>query len=188
MLALFVAALVAAPLSLSLAEGSKLSLEGDSNLHAWKCEALKFDAAGEASAINAVAASLSAFELAVPVDQIRCGSGTMEGKLRDALRADRFPRIDYTFTSIAPIPGTDKLEVKGTLSVAGVEKAQTTQITIGEQPGGIRTAQGVLQLKMSDSGIAPPTALLGVLKTADAVTIRFDLKLLVQTKPGAATN
>src|SRR5205823_1342548 len=119
MLAMVVATLLAAPVQLLLADGSKLFIEGDSSLHAWKCEAAKFDAAGEAGTPAAPFASLTAFELSVPVAQIRCDGDTMEGKLRDALKAEKHPRIDYTFTSLAGA------QVVGKLAIGGVEKTVT---------------------------------------------------------------
>ena len=188
MFAMIAALLLAAPVQLSLAEGSKLFIEGDSSLHAWKCEAAGFDAAGLATSPAAAAASLTALEVGVPVKQIRCGNDTMEGKLRDALKADKFARIDYTFTSVAPEPGSGKLKVTGKLSIGGVEKTVTTVLAVAAAPANRWTAKGELPLKMSDFGIDPPTAMLGMLKTHDAITIKFDLKFLAQLPQGSATN
>ena len=181
MLAL-IALMLAAPVSLSLTEGSKLWIEGDSSIHAWKCEAAKFDGAGEATSAEAVAASLTAFELGVPVNDLRCGNDTMEGKLRDALKAGKFGRIDYTLTSVKPLPG-GKVEIAGKLAIAGVEKTVTAVVTIARAPGNVFVAKGSLPMKMSDFGVEPPTAMLGLLKTADAITIRFELRALAPPPP-----
>ena len=186
MVALVFAILTAAPVQLSLAPGSKLVIEGDSSMHAWKCEAIKFDGAGEATSIDA-AGSLSAFELGIPVGELRCGNDTMDGKLREALKADKFARIDFEFISASP-NGPAKLNVIGNLSIAGVEKKVAAVVTVARGAGNIWIATGTVPLKMSAFGVDPPSAFLGMMKTADAVTIRFELKIVAQAPQAHAAN
>ena len=178
MLAMLFAALIAAPVQLSLAPGGKIVIEGDSSAHAWKCQASGFDGAGEAQSSEEVAGSLSAFEIGVPVRGISCGHDSMDEKLRDALKADKFARIDFTFTSAALQPGAPKLKLIGKLAIAGVEKNVTTVVAVSKAGGNIWTASGAVHFKMSDFGVEPPSAMLGLMKTADPITIRFELKIL----------
>ena len=184
MLGLLFALLSAAPIQLSVAPGSKIFIEGDSSVHAWKCEATKFDGAGEATSSDQVPGSVSVFELGIPIKDIRCGNDSMDGNLREALKADKFPRVDFTFTSAALLPGEatgpQKFKLSGTLSVAGVEKPITTVITVSSAPGNVFTATALVPLKMTGFGIGPPTAMLGIMKTADAISIRIALKVLAQ--------
>lgn len=190
MIALLFAALLAAPVPLSLGEGSKLVIEGDSSLHAWKCEATKLEGTGAAASIEAVAGSVSAFKIGVPVRELRCGNDSMDAKLRDALRADKFARIDFTFVSSLLLPGaandTHKLKLTGKLAVAGVEKNVTAVVTVASAPGNSWIASGAVPLEMSKFGIEPPSAMLGLMKTADRITVRFALKVL--TEDAASTH
>jgi polyisoprenoid-binding protein YceI len=175
MLAL-IALMLATPVSLAVTEGSKLWVEGDSSAHTWKCEAAAFNGAGEATAAEAVPTTLTAFELGVPVKQLKCGNGTMEGKLQDALNAEKNPRIEFTMTSAKPAEG-GAIEVLGKLTIAGKERTVRSLVTISQE-GGKLVATGALPMKMSDFGVKPPTAMLGMLKTHDAVTVRFALRAL----------
>ena len=177
MLATLFAMLLAAPVQLSIAQGSTIVIEGDSSMHPWKCQA-KFDGAGEAGSMDA-AASLTAFEIGIPVKDIRCGSDTMEEKLRDALKAPKFSRIDFSFTSATPMPAGAKgtLKVIGKIALAGVEKPVTAVVTVARGPGNAWIATAAVPLKMTDFGVEPPTAMLGIMKTHDAITIRVNLKV-----------
>ena len=94
------------------------------------------------------------------------------------------PVTGFTFTSAALLPGEatgpQKFKLSGTLSVAGVEKPITTVITVSSAPGNVFTATALVPLKMTGFGIGPPTAMLGIMKTADAISIRIALKVLAQ--------
>jgi hypothetical protein len=48
------------------------------------------------------------------------------------------------------------------------------------QADGSIAVRGSVPLFMSDFGIEPPTAMLGMLKTADQVTVKFELALRLE--------
>ena len=45
------------------------------------------------------------------------------------------------------------------------------------QPDGSIALTGSLSLLMTDFGVEPPTAMLGMMKTADQVTVKFELRV-----------
>jgi polyisoprenoid-binding protein YceI len=68
----------------------------------------------------------------------------------------------------------------GTLRVAGVEKEISLPLATTLRNGKL-LVQGSVDLLMTDFGIAPPTAMMGVLKTDPKVTIRFETMLAKPT-------
>ena len=64
------------------------------------------------------------------------------------------------------------------LKIAGVEREVTLDLTT-ERNGTTLTVKGEVQLLMTDYGIAPPKAMLGMLKTDPKVTVTFETVLAI---------
>jgi polyisoprenoid-binding protein YceI len=130
---------------------------------------------------------VSELEFQIPVAGIQCGNDTMNGKLRDALGAEKHPMIEYRLTSIQQVPGEGvKLKATGNLSIDGKSPPVTFAVDAAVDADGSVIAIGSVPLKMSSFGVDPPSAMLGILKTYDPVTIKFDIRA-VPVKPLAAT-
>jgi hypothetical protein len=151
-------ALVAPPVAelvrVVLRPGSRLWIEGDSNVHDWKCEAGSFTPALRLDRASADQPSTRVEEatLEVPVAKLEGGHGLMNTNLRKALHSNDHPNITFVVT--------------------GAQLSRTR--TRGARSTWWRSA--TCAIKMTDFGILPPTAMMGVLKTKDDVTILFDLK------------
>jgi polyisoprenoid-binding protein YceI len=181
----------------SLAPGSKLSLEGQSTLHAYSSTATKVEAtaefdgtfaAGSADARAAVTAgALKSLRVAVPVAALKSGESGLDKNMQKALKQDTAPVIRFTLVDYKAEEAKDgSLLVKahGRLSVAGVEKDTVVEASCRFGPGGVEVT-GAKDLLMSDYGIKPPVMMLGTIKTADKVVVRFALKLKAP-EPAAA--
>ena len=106
----------------------------------------------------------------------------MERDLVRALRGDRNPQIEFTFTRVLGIEHDIeqhlyRVGIEGVISLAGTSRTVSVTITASRvSPSRFRiTAE--LPLRMSDFGIAPPTALLGMIHARDELRVRFDLLL-----------
>lgn len=175
--------------SFSLAPGSRLSLEGQSTLHAWSSTATRVEAAaefdgsfaaGSTDARAAVAAgALKSLRVAVPVAALESGESGLDKNMRKALKQDTAPVIRFTLVDYKAEEAKDgSLLVKahGRLSIAGAEKETVVEATCRFGPGGVEVS-GAKEVLMSDYGIKPPVMMLGTIKTADKVVVRFALKL-----------
>jgi polyisoprenoid-binding protein YceI len=158
----------------AFAPNSRLWIEGDSNLHPWSCEATRPDAKIEVDTSSpGLARSLT---LQVHVDGLDCGSGKMNEKLRDALKLEQFPEIDYRLTSAERVPGQELLiKATGDLTLAGKTRPVTFTVEVKLAADGTAQARGKVDILMSDFGVDPPTALL-ILKTYDKVTVHFEIR------------
>ncbi len=150
---------------------SRLWIEGDSNLHAWSCDAKKVDAAIE---VDPTAPEMAkGLAVHIPTANIDCGNGGMNGRLRDALKT---PSIDFKLISAERLPGDGvKLKARGSLTIAGVTRIANIYVNGTVQPDGTIRATGSLPMKMSMFGVEPPGALF--LKTYDDITVKFDLSV-----------
>jgi polyisoprenoid-binding protein YceI len=186
--------------SFSLAPGSRLSLEGQSTLHAYSSTATKVEvtaeldgsfAAGSADARAAVAGgALKSLRVAVPVAALKSGESSLDKNMQKALKQDTAPVIRFTLVDYKAEEAKDgSLLVKahGRLSIAGVEKDTVVEATCRFGPGGLEVT-GAKDLLMSDYGIKPPVMMLGTIKTADKVVVRFALKLKASDPVAANKN
>lgn len=172
---------MSADVPLTFATGGTLTIEGSSNVHRlWTCTAGQFAGTGDGVPTATGLTSLTALTVTVPVAQIDCGNRTMTGKLRETLLAPTAPTIRFVLrnaTMSTPQNGRSTVTANGQLTIAG--QTRTVQVTgQGQAVGGNRFhVTGSVPLLMSQYGIRPPTAMMGTMRTRDAVTIRFDVTL-----------
>lgn len=158
---------------------SAMTIEGTSSLHDWTCTVDEVNGWIDAATDSAGITSVSAVEVTVAVDQISCKNGTMVKKTRKALKSEEYPKILYVLRSVEMVEMVDDstftLSTTGAISVAGVEKPLAMEV-IGERLDDNRFRfAGQTDFLMTDFGIKPPTAMLGVLKTGDRVVVAFDV-------------
>jgi polyisoprenoid-binding protein YceI len=104
----------------------------------------------------------------------------MDNKTYKALLAETHPNITYVLTKV------NKLEQKGSaynimatgnLTIAGVTKAIDLVVSGKALANGSIQFTGTKDLLMTQFNVDPPTALLGTLKTGDAITVKIDVTL-----------
>ena len=95
-----------------------------------------------------------------------------------AMKADKHPMITFRLDSYTVESTANGVVVTptGTLTVAGVEKTIDMVLDVKEVAGALRV-RGTRDLLMTDFGIKPPTMFMGMLKTDDKVTIKFELQI-----------
>jgi polyisoprenoid-binding protein YceI len=100
----------------------------------------------------------------------------LDKNMHKALKVEQFPDITFTLARLEGASGS--LRGVGTLRIVGVEREVVLVITT-EPRGNTLVVKGRLPLLMTDYGIKPPTALLGMLKTDSKVTVTFEAILAV---------
>ena len=130
---------------------------------------------------------MKSLRVAVPVAALKSGESGLDKNMQKALKQDTAPIIRFTLVDYKAEEAKDgSLLVKahGRLSIAGVEKDTVVEATCRFGPGGVEVT-GAKDVLMSDYGIKPPVMMLGTIKTADKVVVRFALKLKA-SEPAAA--
>lgn len=169
------AALVALlPLSIAsqqveLLPGSAVVLRGRTNVSAWSCAVTTIDVRGGERLDDAL--------VRLEVTDVSCGSERMEGDLRRALRAREHPAIVMRDLQLVENE-RDVAIVSGTLEVAGVARPVTARVR-WQASGGRLELRGTLPLRMTDFGVEPPRALLGMVRARDEVVVEYDVTLAV---------
>lgn len=174
-LALVVGAFTYGPLTIG--KTTSIQIEGTSNVHGWTCQVGQFAGAADLDAQQ----RLQGGRLTLPVNGIDCGNGTMDNNLQKALDAKTHPLIKFSLTSAetgaAGADGWAPVQLAGALTVAGKTRTVKTEARMRQEGGGLRIS-GRVPLRMTDFGVKPPTAMLGAMKTGDAVTVQFNAVLV----------
>ena len=129
------------------------------------------------------AGALQNFELQLPVNTFTSEKDGLTKQMFKAMKADKHPTITFRLNGYTVEPAAAGFTIKptGTLTVAGVEKPVDMVLEVKEQAGGLHV-RGSRDLLMTDFGIKPPTMFMGMLKTDDKVTIKFELQLALAAK------
>lgn len=170
---------------------SRLWIEGSSNVNQFECQAEEYqgeatvpETENESSSYPVAQANETLFlKLDIRVDSIECGKRKMNHDLQKALKAEQYPEISFLFqeANILDEPNLNqnedvfKLQVKGLLTVAGTTKEisfSTEAHYINERR--VR-ARGGTTINMTDFGVEPPTALMGLIRANEELTVNFDL-------------
>lgn len=180
----------AAPDGTDAAQGSNvsvtsavLSISGTSTMHPYtvSTKTLKV-ASGIAGAADIKALlqpeALQNFALQIPINSFVSDKDGLTKQMSKALKADKHPVITFKLTgyTVEPAAAGATIKAAGTLTVAGVEKPVDIALDVKEQAGALHV-RGSRELLMTTFGIKPPTMFLGMLKTDDKVTIKFELQL-----------
>jgi len=208
--------LIAAGVSASAAEmtkyyaksGSKMRMEGTSNIHDWQVEGTLiggyFEVGPGFPAEPGAAATPSKIEAhAEPFIMVRSlksiekdgkpYSDKMDEVMYEKLKAQENPKIVYhleEFTLKEAAKSKDApyvCEAKGQLVVAGVTNQVTMPVNVLPLGGNKLKISGTTTIKMTDFKIDPPAPkiALGMIKTGDEVKLIFDW-MVAQRAPAAA--
>ena len=210
LLSIATAAAGGATTRLLAAPPTTLVLEGSSNVSRWRCQGTSIVASMTVAApiekINAVIDHVEdgniavwmsqpdegrfprpEFEMVIPIAGFHCGNAVMERDMRQALRAGRYPSIEFRFEELRGVIEHDidrneyGVTVAGELIMAGVRREIELPVIaqrVGRDRFRIRAA---MPLRMTDFGVKPPTALFGIVKAHDDLVVRFDLTMQVSS-------
>lgn len=157
---------------------SNLKIEGTSSVHEW--ESTSDQVSGDMVLVSDAKSGkqIQSLVVKIPVKSIKSGKGLMDNKTYEAFNTDKNPLITFQITDVSPLKFSGKdaeVTVSGDLNMAGFTKKINIKSTGKSLTDGSFQFKGSVPLKMSDFKMKPPTAMMGVLKTGDAVTIKFDV-------------
>ncbi len=175
-----------APLALNSA---KVTIDGTTNLHPYSASTatvrvtrahLSPAPAGAEFWENALTPGVvDVFEIAIPAVSLSSPKEGVDKNMYKALKTAEHPDITFRLVRFDPTDhGQTGRRAIGVLTIAGVER-EVTLVIITKRNGGTLSVHGSLDLLMTDYGITPPKAMLGMLKTDPKVTITFDTVLSI---------
>jgi polyisoprenoid-binding protein YceI len=169
---------------LQLEPGSEITVEGTSTLHAFHCKTNKMNAyvdvdPGYTKDLTKVAKPIVSVQVNIVVKTLSCGNKAMDNNMYATLKADENQVIKYRLSGYDILDGSANAfaaNTKGTLTIAGKEKAIDFKINASRLGEGKTTAEGEESLLLTDFGIEPPAFMFGRLKVGNAVKVKFSLK------------
>lgn len=122
--------------------------------------------------------AIESFEVAIAAASLSSPREGLDKNMYKALKVTEFP--DITFRLIRFDGGTDPgtLHATGMLKIAAVEREVSLDLKTSRHDANF-TVNGTLTLLMTDYGITPPKAMLGMLKTDPKVTVTFETVLTI---------
>lgn len=156
-------------------KGSSVTIRGTSSLHEWTMKGTVIDGEIVAPPIDQWGGSPAKVTVTIPVKSLKSEHARMDELMASALKADKNPTIRYELSAAMPKGDMTAFTVraKGKLTIAGVTKEVDITVAGARNSSGQYVLTGEAPLKMTDFGIKPPTAMLGTIKTGDAVTVKF---------------
>jgi len=153
---------------------ASINVHGTSNVHDWDMKPTKVT--GDIG-ING-SKQINSIIIKIEVKTLKSGNGIMDGKTYDAFEYKKNPYIVFQLTEAPQVKLTEidsEITLTGNLTMNG----QTRKISIKSSgkitKSGDYQLKGSVPLKMTDFKMKPPTAMLGTMKTGDAVTVKFDV-------------
>ena len=171
---------------------SHVKIDGTSNIHDWTIKGSVIDGyidVNETCRLNLTVKELSSdfkkikaslkTHVEIPIKSLKSGHSGMDKNTYKALKRKQYPKIIYDLNSVSiktpPNPPnlTAEFNTIGDLSIAGVSRTVKMAVTAKALEDQHFEVSGKTSVKMTDFGITPPSALFGLLKSGDQITIHF---------------
>jgi polyisoprenoid-binding protein YceI len=172
----------ALPLAL---DSARVTLAGTSNIHDFTASTTTVQLnsahlAQPAAAWDAILApgAVDVFEVAVPSISLKSDKDGLDKNMYKALVADKHPNIVFRLAKLEP-GANGAMKALGTMQIAGKTRDIAFDLTTERQASALKVT-GKTDLLMTDYGITPPKAMLGMLKTNPKVTVTFEALLSIR--------
>lgn len=157
---------------------SVMIIKGTSTLHDWEMKSTSVNADATISIDGDLVTNVSRFSGSLPVESLKSGKMGMDGNAYDALKSDKFPRIDFSMKQIDKIdPVTKTITALFKVTIAGVTKELIVKGVLTEISDNLLRVKGEQPLQMTDFKVDPPSFAFGTINTGDKIVLAFDLVL-----------
>ena len=124
------------------------------------------------------AGGLEAFDITIPAESLKSSKDGLDKNMYKALKTKEHANITFSLKSLAGAPGA--LTATGTLTIAGVAREVTLPLKT-VRSGDKLAVSGTVDVMMTDHGIAPPKAMMGMVKAHPKITVTFEVLLTLIT-------
>ena len=158
------------------AQSSTMTILGTTNVHNFQSKVTQMS--GDLVISGKKVQSL---KVDVPVKSIKSNEKLMDTKTYEAFNAEKNPTITFQLIDAVIQKATAEdidVTLTGNLTMAGVTKKISFNTTGKALKAGTFQFTGSVALKMTDFKMKPPTAMLGMMKVGDAITLKFSIVLV----------
>lgn len=163
---------------------SKITIAGTSNVHDYTATTAKASitnvrlggsVAGDAFWDEVQKpGGLEAFDISIPAESLKSSKEGLDKNMYKALKTKEHKDIVFSLKSMSGTPGA--LSATGLLRIAGVEREVTLPLKTVRKGDGLAVS-GTIDVLMTDYGIKPPTAMLGMVKADPKIKVTFEVLL-----------
>ncbi len=121
---------------------------------------------------------LEAFDISITAASLKSPKEGLDKNMHKALKVKEHAAITFSLKRMDGAPGA--LMAFGTLRITGVEREVTIPLKTARK-GANLAVTGELDVLMTDFGIAPPKAMLGMIKTDPRIKVTFEVLLAIAT-------
>ena len=168
------------------AAGSKVVVRGHSTLHNWSVRSSTLTGrmilSGPMASGKSVTMDL--LHVVIPVSTLKGSDGSgMTDTIMHALHQRQHPHITFILTHAEPHnakptkSGTYIFRTAGLLKIDGIMRRESMTLSVTPHRGGKVTVQTRVKLKMRDFSVKPPTAMFGIIRSANAITVSANWQL-----------
>lgn len=158
-----------------------LTVSGTSTLHDWDMKSSQgiFEGIFTLNSAGAITA-VSGISFSTPAESLKSGHDAMDKNAYKALKTDKSKSITFisTSTTITNLDATDYVvKANGKLTIAGATLDAEISATCKVRTDKSISVMGSRKISMKEFSMAPPTFMMGTIKTGNDVTLKFDLNL-----------
>lgn len=166
----------------TLLPASTLKINGTTNVHDFSCLSKQVFEPREVFSVPGNGRNLcfQQAELALKASNLDCGSQGINRDMQKALKADRHPHIFLRVHEVQTPANNyswQSLTVHASLTLAGLQRNLSIPVQYQQQSPHRARVRGTYQLHLTDFGIEPPKAMLGLIQVKDLLLLEFDLHL-----------
>ena len=162
---------------------NRVSIAGTSNIHAYTASSaaariVRLQLASGVLGPNVweqvlKPSALEALEISIPAATLSSPKEGLDKNMHKALKVTEHPDITFRLSRLEGAEASGAIRGVGILKIAGVEREVTLALKTQRTEANF-TVTGEVQLLMTDFGITPPKAMMGMLKTDPKVTVTFE--------------
>lgn len=164
------------------APGSKVVVRGHSTLHDWSVSSStlrgKLILSGHWRTTHGQTISIELLHLSIPVATLKGSDGSgMTKTIMHALHRKQHPMITFIVTHAKLLrqqktkTGTYLFRTAGLLKINGIMRKAAMTLRVGPLANGSLTVRTLVKLKMRDFNVTPPTAMFGIIRSGNAITV-----------------
>ena len=178
---------------LELKEGSKIWLEGKTNISRYHCsiDSFRFDADGtfrhETIEKDSLVIHPDHLSLTLYVSSIQCGNKLMNRDVHEALNYPEDRKIIYTYKGLNTTPEINSiykwnvLKIKGVLEIKNAKNQAFFPVRIKHLDNHHFHVKGKHTIDMLQYDVRPPSRLSGLIQARQNLTVHFDIVIGLQS-------
>jgi hypothetical protein len=174
-------------MEIQILDNSQLFIEGKSNINKFACHCTQNFPTAKIqynSTPSKGTAHFNKTEMKITTSELDCGKKAINKDLLKTLKADEYPNIILELCSLKFMEGAhddewQEVKAETFLTIAGTTRTMNMMVKAKQLGQGTFKIKSSEELKLTDFGIDPPTALLGLVKVKDEMTLHLDLEVKI---------